>query len=99
MNLYRCDTAALSASEYKTILYGFLKNARLSPALNLDTRNSGVELFPNWTVARLKILADIIFTFSRAWLRLYRCDTAALSVSESYPILNGFQKHGSLSPL
>ena len=51
LSLYSCDTAAFSASEYKTILYRFLKNARLSPALDLDTRNSSVEFFPSWTVA------------------------------------------------
>ena len=47
----------------------------------------------------LKVILDVIFRFSRASLRLYRCVTPAFSVSESEIILNGFLIDGSLSPL
>lgn len=49
---------------------------------------------------RLKIVADItFFLFSGASPRLYRCDTAAFSTSESETILNGFLKDVSGSPV
>lgn len=44
----------------KTILYGFLKDASVCSALNLDSCNARVKLFPNWTVGWLK---NVIFTF------------------------------------
>ena len=70
--LYRFDTLAFSASESEDILHGFLKDATLSPPLNLHICNSHDQ-----------IVADVIFGFSRASSRLYRCNTSAFSSAES----------------
>ena len=99
LSLYRCDTATFSASESKTALNGFLKDASLSPTLNLLTFVVHAISSFEMKTRGFEIVADVIVQFSGASSRLYRNKTAAFSASESKTILHGFLKDANLSPV
>ena len=71
LSLYRCDTATFSASESKNALNGFLKDASLSPTLNLLTFVVHAISSFEMKTRGFEIVADVIVQFSRRHPRAF----------------------------